>query len=90
MKFDRFGDRTRRGRQCNIDGVTSTSTASGTSLFSSRTKINVGPGFTATLLPGYPSNPAWLILESDYTGKEMEEIAFSDDGGLRIGRFKAY
>jgi glyoxylase-like metal-dependent hydrolase (beta-lactamase superfamily II) len=62
------------------------------SLFPPSTKIIVGPGFT-TLLPSYPSNPKSPLLESDYAGKEMEEIPFSDHdegGGLRIGKFKAH
>ncbi|KAE9368315.1 Metallo-hydrolase/oxidoreductase [Stipitochalara longipes BDJ] len=58
------------------------------SLFPSTTKIVVGPGFKENLLPGYPANLESPLLESDYVGKEMEEISFEDR--LKIGQFRAH
>ncbi|KAN0094097.1 Metallo-hydrolase/oxidoreductase [Hyaloscypha variabilis] len=60
------------------------------SRFPTSTKIVVGPGFKENLLPGYPANPESPLLESDYAGKEMEEISFEGEGELRIGMFRAY
>ena len=60
------------------------------SRFPTSTKIVVGPGFKENLLPGYPANPESPLLESDYAGKEMEEISVEGEGELRIGMFRAY
>jgi glyoxylase-like metal-dependent hydrolase (beta-lactamase superfamily II) len=50
----------------------------------------VGPGFKAAHLPGYPTNPDSLLLESDLEGREVREIGFpSSDKGFKIGRFRA-
>ncbi|RDW61492.1 hypothetical protein BP5796_11384 [Coleophoma crateriformis] len=58
------------------------------STFSKKTKLIVGPGFKKEFLPGYPANAESLILESDYEGREVEELSFSDSP-LKIGRFPA-
>ncbi|KAL5342101.1 metallo-beta-lactamase superfamily protein [Aspergillus crustosus] len=58
------------------------------SQFPSTVKIIVGPGFKENLLPGYPSNPGSPLLETDYSGRETQEIDFSDP--LKIGQFKAH
>ncbi|KAK5118481.1 hypothetical protein LTR62_002996 [Meristemomyces frigidus] len=58
------------------------------SRFSKGTKIVVGPGFKANLLPGFPLNPESPLLETDYAGRELDEITF--DSALRIGAFRAH
>ncbi|KAJ3526681.1 hypothetical protein NM208_g11073 [Fusarium decemcellulare] len=58
--------------------------------FPPTTNLVVGPGFKETLLPGYPTNPDGLILESDYEGRELRELDFEKEShGLRIGEFRA-
>lgn len=39
-------------------------------------------------MPGYPSNPDAPIKESDYRGRNVREISFTDPS-LRLGRFRA-
>jgi glyoxylase-like metal-dependent hydrolase (beta-lactamase superfamily II) len=56
--------------------------------FPASTKLIVGPGFKEKLLPGYPTNAESAILESDYTGRTLEEVEFSQSG-LRVGQFAA-
>jgi len=58
------------------------------STFPSSTELVVGPGFKNAHLPGYPENPNATLLQTDYEGRNMREIAFSDS--LKIGRFKAH
>ena len=58
------------------------------SRFPSSTKIIVGEGFKANLLPGYPANPKSPLLESDYEGHDLVEITFDD--AFRIGDFRAF
>lgn len=58
------------------------------STFEKSTSLIVGPGFTENFTPGYPANPNGRILESDYEGRELREIAF--DQNLKIGRFDAF
>lgn len=57
--------------------------------FPGTTKLIVGPGFKNHLLPGYPANPESSILESDYSGRPLQEIDFGP-GGLQIGGFDSY
>ncbi|KAM0142658.1 hypothetical protein ACHAP3_001764 [Botrytis cinerea] len=57
------------------------------STFDESTALIVGPGFKEVFTPGYPSNPASPILESDYANRELREIDFNS--GLKIGRFEA-
>jgi len=57
------------------------------STFPKSTALIVGPGFKKIMLPGYPSNSQSPILESDYEGRELREIAF--DQSLKIGKFEA-
>lgn len=56
--------------------------------FEKSTALIVGPGFTKNFTPGYPADKNGRILESDYEGRELKEIAF--DQGLKIGRFDAF
>lgn len=58
------------------------------SRFGKNTAVIVGPGFKQNFTPGYPANPDSPILESDYEGRELREISFSQ--GLKIGRFDAF
>ncbi|KAK4245127.1 beta-lactamase-like protein [Corynascus novoguineensis] len=72
--------------------------------FPSSTSLIVGPGFKATMLPGYPANPDSPVLESDFANRQLIELDFSpasasgtqSPGGgtprfapLSIGRFRA-
>ncbi|KAL2144222.1 hypothetical protein VTI28DRAFT_9433 [Corynascus sepedonium] len=72
--------------------------------FPPSTSLIVGPGFKATMLPGYPANPDSPILESDLANRQLIELDFSpasasgtqsSRGGtprfapLSIGRFRA-
>ncbi|KAK4168370.1 beta-lactamase-like protein [Cladorrhinum sp. PSN259] len=59
--------------------------------FGSQTKLIVGPEFREKMLPGYPANPSSTILESDYEGRELEELDFQNGKykTLKIGRFGA-
>lgn len=57
------------------------------SSFEKGTALIVGPGFTKNFTPGYPADKNGRILQSDYEGRELREIAFDQD--LKIGRFDA-
>ncbi|KAM6536199.1 hypothetical protein FALCPG4_002212 [Fusarium falciforme] len=57
------------------------------STFPSSTELVVGPGFRDAFLPAYPTNPYGLILESDYEGRQLREIDFTN--GIQIGDFRA-
>ncbi|KAK1826550.1 metallo-beta-lactamase superfamily protein [Podospora conica] len=59
------------------------------SLFPATTKLVVGPGAKAVLLPGFPTGPDSPILETDYAGREMVEVEF-DDSGLEIAGLRAH
>lgn len=58
------------------------------SKFPASTAIIVGPGFTQSLLPGYPTDPRSPLLETDYDGHELKEISFTQD--FQIGKFSAF
>ncbi|KAI9752908.1 MAG: hypothetical protein M4579_005427 [Chaenotheca gracillima] len=62
------------------------------STFPSSTDLIVGPGWKKELLPGYPANPDSSVLESDYAGRTLREIDFSEQGkgNFKIGRFNAF
>ena len=51
-------------------------------------KIVVGPGFKHNFMPGYPTNPDGLLLDANFEGREVDEVAFSD--AFKIGEFRAY
>lgn len=59
------------------------------STFPSSTKLIVGEGFKDAFLPGYPADPNGHVLESDFAGREVMEIDFSNCN-TTIGRFKAF
>jgi glyoxylase-like metal-dependent hydrolase (beta-lactamase superfamily II) len=58
------------------------------SRFDASTSLVVGPGFNASLFPGYPKNPQSPILESDYIGRQVRALAF-DSSGPYVGNFRA-
>ncbi|KFZ15715.1 hypothetical protein V501_02600 [Pseudogymnoascus sp. VKM F-4519 (FW-2642)] len=60
------------------------------SLFPSSTELVVGPGFKKAFVPGAPANPASPILETDYKDRELREIDFDQDIGLKAGQLKAF
>ncbi|KAI1832035.1 hypothetical protein DTO027I6_8319 [Penicillium roqueforti] len=57
------------------------------SRFPSSTDLIVGPGFKAAFLPGYPANPGAPVRESDFAGRNLREIDFSDS--VQVGQFRA-
>lgn len=58
------------------------------STFEKSTALIVGPGFKDAFTPGYPAKEDCPIKQSDYEGRELREITFSQ--GLNIGRFDAF
>jgi glyoxylase-like metal-dependent hydrolase (beta-lactamase superfamily II) len=58
------------------------------SRFPASTALLVGPGFKKIFSPGYPTNPASPILDSDFAGRELRELSFSDSG-VKVGSFSA-
>lgn len=58
--------------------------------FPSSTKVIVGPGFKEEKLPAYPTNPKADVRESDFEGRELHEITFTEEQSLQIGPFRAY
>ena len=56
--------------------------------YPSNVKIVVGPGFKRNFMPGYPTNPDSFLLDANFEGRDVQEIAFSDD--FKIGEFKAH
>ncbi|KAK0620647.1 hypothetical protein B0T14DRAFT_604201 [Immersiella caudata] len=60
--------------------------------FPPTTALLVGPGFTSSYLPAYPSNPKSSIPESALSNRELIELDFSDSNRwkiLNIGPFAA-
>ncbi|KAK5213157.1 hypothetical protein LTR41_000736 [Exophiala xenobiotica] len=51
-------------------------------------RLVVGPGFREAFLPGYPAKEDSEFHEADFEGREVVEVAFSDD--LKIGEFQAH
>ncbi|KAL2834384.1 beta-lactamase-like protein [Aspergillus cavernicola] len=60
------------------------------STFPDSVKLVVGPGFKDAYLPGYPERADSPILETDYRGREMIEIDFSESHTLTLGRLPAH
>ncbi|KAJ5465957.1 hypothetical protein N7530_009744 [Penicillium desertorum] len=58
------------------------------SLFDTNDKLIVGPGFKEHILPPYPPNKDSMVLQSDFEGRELEELNFTENS-LKIGRFNA-
>ena len=59
------------------------------STFPLTAKLIVGPGTKSDSLPGYPTGQNSHILESDYAGRDLVEVDFSNTS-LEIGGFKAF
>ncbi|KAF2725051.1 hypothetical protein K431DRAFT_216422 [Polychaeton citri CBS 116435] len=61
------------------------------STFPSATQLVVGPGFKEAYMPGYPSNKDSTLLETDFEGREVREVDFTQDSeNFKIGRFNAF
>ncbi|KAK5119240.1 hypothetical protein LTR85_007854 [Meristemomyces frigidus] len=46
------------------------------SVFPPSTELVVGPGFKASYLPGYPTNPEAFLLDSAFEGRSVRELDF--------------
>ncbi|KGO54840.1 hypothetical protein PEX2_090930 [Penicillium expansum] len=57
------------------------------SRFPSSTDLIVGPGFKDEFLPGYPAKPDSPVRESDFAGRNLREIDFSNS--VQVGEFRA-
>ncbi|KAL3484697.1 beta-lactamase-like protein [Aspergillus germanicus] len=51
------------------------------------TDLIVGPGFKDEFIPGYPSKPDAPVRESDFAGRTLHEIDFSN--ATTVGQFRA-
>jgi glyoxylase-like metal-dependent hydrolase (beta-lactamase superfamily II) len=56
--------------------------------FPSTTKLIVGPGVASRFPVAWPTNPDAAVDEKAWSGRERQEISFSDSK-LKIGRFRA-
>ncbi|KAG8630139.1 hypothetical protein KVT40_001758 [Elsinoe batatas] len=60
------------------------------SVFPPSTSLTVGPGFTTSCLPGYPTNPNSIILDSALANRELHEVSFTAPATpMTIGGFRA-
>ncbi|KAF2219784.1 hypothetical protein BDZ85DRAFT_243016 [Elsinoe ampelina] len=62
------------------------------SVFPPSTSLTVGPGFTTSCLPGYPTNPDSIILDSALANRDLNEISFAAPTATStttIGGFRA-
>ncbi|KUM61680.1 hypothetical protein ACN42_g5445 [Penicillium freii] len=57
------------------------------SRFPSSTELIVGPGFKAEFLPGYPAKVDAFVRESDFAGRNLQEIDFTNS--IQVGEFRA-
>ncbi|CAG8886335.1 unnamed protein product [Penicillium egyptiacum] len=57
------------------------------SRFPPSTELIVGPGFKTAFLPGYPGKSDSPVRESDFAGRNLREIDFSDT--VQVGQFAA-
>jgi glyoxylase-like metal-dependent hydrolase (beta-lactamase superfamily II) len=60
------------------------------STFEKHTALIVGPGFKKAYTPGYPTKKDSPVLDSDFEGRELREISFEQNNGLKIGNFNAF
>ena len=60
------------------------------SLFPRSAELIVGPAFISNelLMPGYPTNKRSAMMDSDFEGREVREIEFSNK--FKIGQFQAH
>lgn len=54
--------------------------------FPTSTALLVGPGFKQLFTPGYPTNLESPVLDSDFAGRELRELCFTDSG-VKVGSF---
>lgn len=59
-------------------------------MFPPTTKVIVGDGFKGEQLPAYPANDKANVRESDFDGRELVEISFTEPNALQIGPFRAF
>jgi glyoxylase-like metal-dependent hydrolase (beta-lactamase superfamily II) len=59
------------------------------SMFPESTALIVGPGVKEAFVPGWPANPDGVIRESDYAGRELREVSFTEGKVVKIGDFRA-
>lgn len=61
------------------------------SVFPPTTELVVGPGFKASSMPGYPTNPDSFLLDSAFQGRTVREVDFATSittiGGFRTVDF---
>ncbi|ETI27212.1 hypothetical protein G647_09895 [Cladophialophora carrionii CBS 160.54] len=60
------------------------------STFPPSTELIVGPGFKEAFCPGWPARQDSPVRESDFAGRPLREITFSEPNALQIGPFPAY
>ncbi|KAH0170966.1 hypothetical protein KCU67_g2391, partial [Aureobasidium melanogenum] len=58
------------------------------SVFSTTTTLVVGKGFKTEHIPGYPLNPSSGVWNSDYEGRDVQQIDFEES--LNVGGFPAH
>jgi glyoxylase-like metal-dependent hydrolase (beta-lactamase superfamily II) len=58
--------------------------------FPTTTDLIVGPGFKQGCIPTYPTDKDSHLDERAWQDRELYEIDFEGDKGLKIGRFQAY
>lgn len=58
--------------------------------FPPSTSLIIGPGFRDEYLPGYPTNAASPLLDSDFHGRPVRELTTAADFPLQLGRFPAH
>ncbi|EXJ57680.1 uncharacterized protein A1O5_12470 [Cladophialophora psammophila CBS 110553] len=71
------------------NGVDLKGIGSDPSTFPPSTEVVVGPGFKEAFMPGYPGKQDSPVRESDFKGRELREITFTEPGTLQIGDFRA-
>ncbi|KAL4931701.1 MBL fold metallo-hydrolase [Aspergillus undulatus] len=59
------------------------------SSFPSHTSLIVGPGVKDLCWPGYPTNITGSVLNSDMSGRKVNELNFHNNDACKIGRFDA-
>ncbi|KAL3458374.1 beta-lactamase-like protein [Aspergillus heterothallicus] len=57
------------------------------SRYPTSTELIVGPGFKEEFLPGYPAKLDSPVRESDFSGRNLREIDFSE--AIQVGQFRA-
>ncbi|PVH80448.1 hypothetical protein DL98DRAFT_491236, partial [Cadophora sp. DSE1049] len=58
------------------------------SKFPKHSELVVGPGFKDCFLPGYPTQNDGAMRETDFEGRHVNEISFTDS--FKIGKFRAH